>query len=153
TSVSVTLADATPGTTLYYTLDNTAPTTNSTPYTGAFSVTNYAIVSVQAYKNGFVPSAIRTATFFITPFHAPSASFTGTSTSGGAPLAVTFTDTSTGTITNRAWSFGDGGVTNTLHTTVAYSYASAGTNTVKLIAMGPTGVSTNTRVNYVIVTN
>src|SRR5262249_15871603 len=43
----------------------------------------------------------------------PVALFSGSPTNGAAPLTVTFTDTSTGTITNRNWSFGDGGVTNT----------------------------------------
>ncbi len=102
---------------------------------------------------GAVPSAIATAQFLIKPFVAPVASFTGTPTGGTVPLTVTFTDNSTGTITNRSWMFGDGGTTNTLHANVAYTYNSAGTNTVKLIVTGPSGVSTNTRTNYVIVTN
>ncbi len=40
---------------------------------------------------------------------APAANFTGTPTSGPNPLDVNFTDTSTGTVTGRAWTFGDGG--------------------------------------------
>ncbi len=83
----------------------------------------------------------------------PSASFTGTPVIGLVPLAVTFTDSSTGTITNRSWNFGDGGATNTLNTTVAYTYNSKGTDTVTLVITGPLGVSTNTRVNYILVTN
>ena len=43
----------------------------------------------------------------------PTASFTGTPTTGATPLAVTFADTSTGTITNRSWDFGDGATTST----------------------------------------
>ncbi len=46
TSVTVTLADATPGTSIYYTLDNTSPTTNSFLYAGSFAVTNYSVVEV-----------------------------------------------------------------------------------------------------------
>ncbi len=83
----------------------------------------------------------------------PSASFSGTPTTGLVSLAVIFTDGSTGTITNRFWSFGDGGTTNTLNTTVAYTYNSAGTDTVTLVVAGPLGVSTNTRANYIFVTN
>jgi PKD repeat protein len=83
----------------------------------------------------------------------PSASFSGTPTTGIVSLAVIFTDSSTGTITNRSWMFGDGGTTNTLNTTVAHSYNSAGTDTVTLFVTGPLGVSTNTRVNYIVVTN
>jgi PKD repeat protein len=84
---------------------------------------------------------------------APTAGFSGTPTTGLVPLAVTFTDSSTGTITNRSWAFGDGGMTNTLNTTVAYTYNSPGTDTVTLVVTGPLGVSTNSRVNYIIATN
>ena len=37
----------------------------------------------------------------------PSASFTATPSSGPAPLTVTLTDTSTGSITSRSWNLGD----------------------------------------------
>jgi PKD repeat protein len=83
----------------------------------------------------------------------PSASFSGTPTTGIVSLAVIFTDSSTGMITNRSWMFGDGGTTNTLNTTVAHIYNSAGNDTVTLVVTGPQGVSTNTRVNYIVVTN
>ncbi|MGA2226909.1 MAG: PKD domain-containing protein, partial [Syntrophobacteraceae bacterium] len=39
----------------------------------------------------------------------PVANFTLSPTAGPAPLTVTFTDQSAGTITSRSWSFGDGG--------------------------------------------
>jgi uncharacterized repeat protein (TIGR01451 family) len=81
-----------------------------------------------------------------------SASFTGTPTNGTAPLAVTFTDTSTGTITNRFWSFGDSGTTNVTTNTVVHSY-STGTYSVTLIASGPLGASTNTQPNLIVVVN
>jgi subtilase family serine protease len=80
-----------------------------------------------------------------------SANFSGTPTNGVAPLAVTFTDTSTGTITNRFWDFGDSTTTNTTATNVQHTYNAAGTNTVTLIVSGPLGDSTNTRPNYVTV--
>ena len=83
----------------------------------------------------------------------PVASFTGSPTTGLVPVLVTFTDTSTGTITNRFWTFGDGGTTNTPNTTVAYTYNAAGTDTVTLVVTGPLGASTNARINYIIVTN
>jgi PKD repeat protein len=77
-----------------------------------------------------------------------SANFNGTPTSGTAPLLVTFTDTSSGTITNRFWNFGDSSTTNTTTNTVVHTYA-AGTYTVNLIVAGPSGVSTNTKPNYI----
>ena len=76
------------------------------------------------------------------------ASFTASPTYGPAPLAVTFTDTSTGTISNRFWDFGDGATTNITTNSVAHSYA-AGTYTVTLVVTGPGGASTNTQVNSI----
>lgn len=80
-----------------------------------------------------------------------AANFSATPTSGHPPLTVTFTDTSTGAITNRFWNFGDG-TTNTLVTSVVHQYKAAGTYNVTLIVTGPAGVSTNTRSNYIEVT-
>jgi len=82
----------------------------------------------------------------------PSARFSGSPTTGPAPLTVTFSDSSTGTITNRFWNFGDGATTNTTLTSLQYTYHAAGTNTVTLIVSGPLGASTNTQPNYVVVT-
>ena len=81
----------------------------------------------------------------------PVASFTAAPTSGTAPLLVSFTDTSAGAITNWFWDFGDGSSTNTVLTSLAHVYNSAGTNTVALVVAGPGGVSTCIRTNYVAV--
>jgi len=62
-SVMVTLADATPGTSLYYTLDNSTPTTNSLLYTAPFVLTNTAAVKLLAVKPGAIPTAVVTAIF------------------------------------------------------------------------------------------
>ena len=62
-SVTVTLADATPGTYLYYTLDGSAPDTNSILYTGPFDLTSSAAVQVIAVKPGYVNSAVTAAGF------------------------------------------------------------------------------------------
>ena len=150
-SVMITLSDTTPGAVIYFTLDNTTPTTNSLLYTVPFSVTNYAVLSVQAFMTGAVDSAVATASFTITPLLPPTASFTGSPRTGFAPLTVTFSDTSTGTVTNRAWMFGDGGTTNTLDTTVVYTYDSISTNTVTLIVSGPLGARTNMVFNYITI--
>jgi PKD repeat protein len=83
----------------------------------------------------------------------PTASFTGTPTAGAKPLIVNFTDTSTGTITNRFWDFGDGTQTNTAATNLTHTYTNAGTNSVTLTVSGPVGNSTMIRTNYIVVTN
>ncbi len=61
--VTVTLSDTTPGVTLYYTLDGSTPTTNSTVYTSPFALTNSANVQVIAAKLGSVNSAVASAGF------------------------------------------------------------------------------------------
>ena len=83
----------------------------------------------------------------------PVADFSGTPTNGPAPLAVTFTDSSTGAITNRFWDFGDGNTTNTVSTSVDHTYNGAGSNTVSLTAFGPGGTSTVTQTAYIVVIN
>jgi PKD repeat protein len=82
---------------------------------------------------------------------APTASFTAAPTSGAPPLAVQFTDTSTGSPTGWAWSFGDGAssaVQNPSHT-----YTAAGTYTVTLTASNSVGSDTVTRTGLVSVSS
>ena len=80
----------------------------------------------------------------------PTAEFSGTPTSGSAPLEVHFTDQSTpGTspITSRDWTFGDGGSSteaNPIHT-----YSSAGSFNVSLTVTTADGQSTNTKNGYI----
>ncbi|HEY6168161.1 MAG TPA: Calx-beta domain-containing protein, partial [Verrucomicrobiae bacterium] len=83
----------------------------------------------------------------------PVAAFLGGPLAGLRPLTVNFTDSSGGVITSRFWNFGSGSTTNTAATNVAFTYNSAGTNTVSLTVSGPGGSNTLTRTNYVLVTN
>ena len=79
---------------------------------------------------------------------APVANFTGTPTSGYAPLTVQFNDTSTYSTPNSwNWSFGDGSfsvVQNSSH-----SYASAGSYTVNLTTADVGGSNTTSKANYI----
>jgi PKD repeat protein len=79
----------------------------------------------------------------------PVAEFTGSPTSGVAPLLVSFTNQSTGAITSHAWTFGDGGTSTAA--SPSHTYAAAGTYTVALTETGPGGSDTRTRTDYVVV--
>ncbi len=62
-SVVVTLTNSTPGATIYYTLDNTAPTTNSFLYGTPFTLTNSSVVQAIGVKAGANNSLVATAAF------------------------------------------------------------------------------------------
>ena len=62
-SVTITLSDATPNATIYYTVDGTVPSTNSLVYTVPFVLTNTATVQAIAVKPGAVNSAVANAGF------------------------------------------------------------------------------------------
>lgn len=81
---------------------------------------------------------------------APTADFAGTPLSGMAPLAVAFTDASTGEPTSWSWNFGDGGA-STLQNP-SHTYAVPGVYSVSLTATNSLGSSSKTRTDYVTVT-
>jgi uncharacterized repeat protein (TIGR03806 family) len=62
-SVVVSITDSSPGTTIYYTVDGTAPTTNSILYSGPFTLTNSAAVQAFAVRAGAISSGIASAQF------------------------------------------------------------------------------------------
>ncbi|MBN1781128.1 T9SS type A sorting domain-containing protein [bacterium] len=77
------------------------------------------------------------------------ADFSANHSSGYAPLAVQFTDKSTGVIRSRSWDFGDGNtsmVQNPVHT-----YNTADTFTVSLTVTGSEGTDTEIKENYIII--
>jgi hypothetical protein len=60
---SVTMTDATPGATIYYTSNGAAPTASSTKYTGPFTATAGYTIQAIAIASGFSSSAVATATY------------------------------------------------------------------------------------------
>jgi len=82
---------------------------------------------------------------------APVAAFTGSPTSGVAPLTVIFTDSSTGSPTSWSWNFGDGGTSTSQNP--SHTFTSAGTYTVSLTATNSAGSNTFPRTNYITVTS
>jgi len=85
---------------------------------------------------------------------APTAQFSGSPTSGAAPLTVQFTDQSTpgsSQITAWLWSFGDGSTSTAQDP--SHVYAAAGSYTVSLKVLTSAGQNTQTRTNYVAVSS
>jgi len=80
---------------------------------------------------------------------APSADFTGSPTSGAAPLTVDFTDQSTGNPAIWTWTFGDNGTSTDQNP--SYTYNSAGIYSVSLTATNSDGRDYVVKADYVTV--
>jgi len=108
---------------------------------GGFSDSNVQIgyISVEVPT----PTPTETATVPI------KAGFSGSPTTGTAPLNVTFTESSTGSPTSWKWNFGDGGsstIKNPSHT-----YTVPGSYSVLLTANGSGGTNVKSLTNYITV--
>jgi len=90
-SVSISLADATAGTAIYYTLDGTTPTANSLLYTGPFTLASNAVVQAIATAAGAVNSGVASASFVNT-----AAAGSGTGLAGAYFANTTSTNPFTG---------------------------------------------------------
>jgi len=82
------------------------------------------------------------------PCDLPIADFEGTPVSGEEPLTVSFTDVSTGAA-SWDWDFGDGSGSSDQDPT--HEYAAAGTYTVSLTVTNDCGEDTETKVDYITV--
>lgn len=108
--------------------------------------TSYTIIHTATNLGGYVTT---TKSNYITTNTTLTADFSGTPTSGTAPLSVTFTDLSTGSPTAWNWSFGDGYVNSTQNP--VHSYDTAGTYTVRLDVTNPDGTTFTSKSNYITV--
>jgi PKD repeat protein len=107
-------------------------------------------VNLTATNAGGSNTLIRTN--YITIVVPPVANFTGSPTSGRAPLTVSFTDTSTGSPTGWNWTFGDIGAGNTsMLQNPSHTYTTAGTYSVNLSAINLGGSSSLVRTDYIYV--
>lgn len=78
---------------------------------------------------------------------APVANFSANTTGGTVPLVVNFSDASTGNVNARLWDFGDGSFS--ILQNPSHTYATAGTFSVSLTALGNGGANTNTKAGFV----
>lgn len=110
---------------------------------GIYTVTMYA-------SNSAGVSAPRVKTNYISASLAPATvDFTATPTSGTRPLAVQFTDTSTGAPTSWEWDFDNNGTPDSTLQNPTYTYTSVGTYTVKLTTTNAGGPASKTVPNMI----
>ena len=115
--------------------------TNSSGLSGAFTNVVNGRVPVANYAGGSFLVVTSVTSLVFSNFQVLLASFSASATNGSAPLTVTFTNTSVGSITNRIWNFGDGTTTNTASASVTHTFTSIGTNLVTLIVSGNAGTN------------
>ncbi|MEN6341436.1 MAG: PKD domain-containing protein, partial [Methanospirillum sp.] len=97
------------------------------------------------------PTVTPTPTPTVLP--APVAGFSANVTNGTAPLAVAFSDNSTGdAITARAWDFQDDGTIDSTEQNPTFTYAAAGTYTVNLTVTNAGGSDSEVKTGYITVT-
>jgi serine protease len=94
-------------------------------------------------------SDTETKTNYISVEASPAAAFTGSPTSGCAPLTVNFINQSTGGIGSYDWDFGDGGSSTAQNP--SHQYTGAGTYTVSLSITGPCGSDSEVKTDYITV--
>jgi PKD repeat protein len=112
--------------------------------TGTFTVT------LTATNAAGSDAETKTNYIAVNPCVAPTASFTGSPTSGYAPLTVNFTDQSTNSPTSWSWTFGDGGTSTQKNP--SHVYSNVGTYTVTMTATNSCGSDMATRTDYISVT-
>ena len=128
---SVTISTTTPGATIYYTLDGSAPTTSSSLYTGPIGIATTTTVRALAVKPGYSDSPSTVAIFTIVPtVSAPI--FTPNSGAYAGPVLVTIA-----TITAGA--------------SIYYTLNGSDPDTGSLFYTGPFLVSTTTTVRAIAV--
>ncbi|MGA7317361.1 MAG: chitobiase/beta-hexosaminidase C-terminal domain-containing protein, partial [Silvibacterium sp.] len=108
--ITVSMASATPASSIYYTTDGSTPTSASTLYSAPITVSGNAVINAIAIAAGYSPSSITTAEYFtpeMVDINFPSGAFTanGLTLNGGANVTgniLQLTDGGTGE-TRSVW--------------------------------------------------
>ncbi len=95
-TLSVSIADSTPGATIYYTTDGSAPTTSSAVYSGSITITASTTINAIATASGFTQSAVGSASYTLQSPAATPAFSPASGTSFASSLSVTITDSTPG---------------------------------------------------------
>ena len=149
-TVTFTDASANSPTSWSWTFGDGGTSTAQNPVYEYTSAGTYTVVLAVSNSYG---SDTETKTDYISvtePSNPPVAAFTGSPTSGEVPLTVTFADASTNNPTSWSWDFGDGGTSTAQNP--SYEYVTMGTYTVELTVTNAYGSDTETKLDYITVT-
>jgi hypothetical protein len=146
---AVTITDATAGSTIYYTVDGSQPTTSSTQYTASFPVSTTTTVKAIATAPNFTQSGTATSVITInqqsaaaTPVISP---VTGTYSSA---QTVTITDSTAG---STIFYTVDGSQPTASSTQYTASFTVSSTTTVKAIATAPNFTQSGTATSVITI--
>ena len=127
----VKITDGTPGATIYYTTNGTAPGTSSKKYVGAISLPENTVIKAVAVAKGFAASAVASGSYIIqtaTPVITP----------GGGSFAtaktVTISDATRGAVIYYTL---NGALPTAKSTRYIEAFTASGNETVKAIAIAP----------------
>jgi hypothetical protein len=143
---NVTISDTAKGANIYYTLDGSVPTVNSTLYTGPIAISKSTTLSAIATATGFSNSGVQSATYVVgqgvaTPVITPA---------GGtfnAATPVTITDATAGAIIYYTV---DGSTPSASSTPYTGSISVATNETINAIAVTPNGSSSVATASFTI---
>ena len=114
------------------------------------AVSYYLTATDNAGLSASHPEGAPASTYSYVVQTGPYAGFSATPVGGGAPLAVTFTNSSNGSITNCLWDFGDGATLNTTAASLVHTYSVPGAYTVSLTVSGASGSNTKTQTGLIV---
>jgi Chitobiase/beta-hexosaminidase C-terminal domain len=133
---SVTISEATPSATVFYTTDGTTPTTASLRYTGPITINSSETLKAIAVANGLTNSAVGSATYNISSSGGGGATATPTFT----PLTGTYTGAQSVTITDA-----------TAGASIYYTTNGTTPTTASAVYTGPISVSASETIEAIAV--
>jgi PKD repeat protein len=107
------------------------------------------VYTVSLTATGSAGSTTETKQNYITVYDGAIANFTASDTNGVAPLAIDFTNTSTGDYSTSFWAFGDGSTSTQANP--SHTYLTSGVYSVSLIVSGLGSSDSEIKTNYITV--